>query len=99
MTDFKTMTTHGRSQDTLHKPFGDDYLKPAFEGLESDVGNSYKMNDVVVKPLVTPELRDIFHSIGTKLSPNGGVLSESTELDEDIIIELNENDAGDVDES
>ena len=58
------------------------------------------MNDVVVKPLVTPELRDIFHSIGTKLSPNGGVLSESTELDEELIdIELNENDAGDVDES
>jgi len=100
MPDFKTMTTHGRSQDSLHKPFGDDYLKPAFEGLETDLANSYKMKDVVVRPLVTPELRDIFHSIGTKLSPNGGVLSESTELDKDLIdIELNENDAGDIDES
>jgi len=100
MPDFKSMTINSRPQDSMNKPFGDDYLKPAFEGLDSDLANSYNTNDVVVKPMVTPELRDIFHSIGTKLSPNGGVLSESTEFDEELIdIELNENDAGDIDES
>ena len=100
MPDFKTMVTHGRKQDTLKKPFGDDFLKPAFEGLEQDFPDSYKMNDVVVKPIVTPELRDIFHSIGTKLNPSGGVLLESSDLESDFEdFEISENDAGDIDES
>ena len=99
MPDFKTMVTHGRSQDSLRKPFGDDYLRPAFEGTEWDEPDSYKSRSYKVKPTITPELKGTFKSLSAILTPEGGVLLNEALENEGDEIELAEYDAGDIDES
>ena len=99
MPDFKTMVTHGRSQDSLRKPFGDDYLRPAFEGTEWDEPDSYRRRSFKVKPAITPELKGTFKSLAAILAPEGGVLLSEALENEGEDIELEKYDAGDIDES
>ena len=97
MPDFKTMVTHKRSQDSLKKPFGDDYLRPAFEGTKRQQEDTYEYS-ASVRPVMTPEMKSVFSSLVNILSPEGGVLLEAKENDEEQIL-ANEYDAGDIDES
>ena len=97
MPDFKTMVTHGRSQDSLRKPYGDDYLRPTFEGSIPKKDDTYEYSPTV-KPVMTPEMKSVFSSLVNILSPEGKVLLEADENDENKI-SINEYDAGDIDES
>ena len=97
MPDFKTMVTHKRSQDSLKKPFGDDYLRPAFEGTKRQQEDTYEYS-ASVRPVMTPEMKSVFSSLVNILSPEGGVLLEAKENDGEQIL-ANEYDAGDIDES
>jgi hypothetical protein len=99
MPDFKTMVTHGRPQDSLRKPFGDDYLRPAFEGTEWDEPDSYRSRPHTVKPTITPELKGTFKSLSAILAPEGGVLLNEALENEGEEIGIDEYDAGDIDES
>jgi len=96
--DFKKMVTHGRSQDSMRKPFGDDYLKPAFEGMDYDEGDSYAYR-ATVRPAMTPEMKSVFKSLVNILSPKGGVLLSEADENEGKQISLDEYDAGEIDES
>ncbi len=99
MPDFKTMVTHGRSQDSLHKPYGDDHLRRAFEGLEASEEDTYD-HRTRSRPVLTPELKGVFRSLSSILNPKGGVLlSEEAEDNEEELFSLNEYDAGEIDES
>ena len=98
MPDFKTMVTHGRSQDSLRRPYGDDYLKPAFEGMDYDEGNSY-VYKAQPRPVMTPEIRSVFKSLVNILDPKGGVLLSEAKENEGNEISLDEYDAGEIDES
>ena len=98
MPDFKTMVTHGRPQDSMRKPYGDDYLRPAFEGTEWKDGDTYKVS-TGVKPVITPELRGTFRSLSSILTPKGGVLLSEADMNEGESFELEEYDAGEIDES
>ena len=99
MPDFKTMVTHGRSQDSLRKPFGDDHLRRAFEGMEYSEEDTYSKMTGRVRPVITPEMRGTFASLASILSPEGGVLLSEALRNEGEEIELEEYDAGDIDES
>ena len=98
MPDFKTMVTHGRPQDSMRKPFGDDYLRPAFEGTDWKEQDTYKTN-TGVRPVITPELRGTFKSLSSLLTPKGGVLLSEADINEGENFELEEYDARDIDES
>jgi hypothetical protein len=99
MPDFKKMVTHGRPQDSLRKPYGEDYLKPAFEGIEWNEQDTYESMSRTVKPTMTPELKRAMRSLSSILAPEGGVLlSEAAENEEDSF-DLDEYDAGEIDES
>lgn len=97
MPDFKTMVTHKRSQDSMKKPFGDDYLRVKFEGTEPKKDDSYQYS-TSVRPSMTPEMKSVFSSLVNILSPQGGVLleAENNERDESS---FEEYDAGELDES
>ena len=99
MPDFKTMVTHGRPQDSLRKPFGDDHLRRAFEGMEYSEEDTYSKMTGRVRPVITPEMRGTFASLASILSPEGGVLLSEALRNEGEEIELEEYDAGDIDES
>jgi len=98
MPDFRTMVTHKRPQDSMRKPFGDDYLRTTFEGTEWEDRNTYKKN-VGVKPVITPELRGTFRSLSSILAPEGGVLLSEAGLSGEDNFDLDEYDAGEIDES
>jgi hypothetical protein len=98
MPDFKTMVTHGRSQDSMRRPYGDDYLKPAFEGMDYDEGDSYVYRDAP-RPVMTPEMKSVFKSLVNILDPKGGVLLEGANENEGKAIPLDEYEAGEIDES
>lgn len=97
MPDFKTMVTHKRSQDSMKKPFGDDYHRVKFEGTEPKKDDSYQYS-TSVRPSMTPEMKSVFSSLVNILSPQGGVLleAENNERDESS---FEEYDAGELDES
>ncbi len=97
MPDFRTMVTHKRSQDSMKKPFGDDYLRVKFEGTEPKKDDSYQYS-TSVRPSMTPEMKSVFSSLVNILSPQGGVLleAENNERDESS---FEEYDAGELDES
>ena len=99
MPDFKTMVTHGRSQDSMRKPFGDDHLRRAFEGTEYLEDDTYSKMAGRVRPVVTPEMKGTFASLASILNPEGGVLLSEALENEGDSIELDKYDAGDVDES
>ena len=92
------MVTHKRPQDSMRKPFGDDYLRTQFEGTEWEEQDSYKRN-TGVRPVITPELRGTFRSLSSILTPEGGVLLSEADLSEEDNFDLDEYDAGDIDES
>ena len=98
MPDFRTMVTHKRPQDSMKKPFGDDYLRAAFEGVDWKEQDTYKRN-TGVRPVITPELKGTFKSLSSILTPRGGVLLSEAEVNEGENFELDEYDAGDIDES
>jgi hypothetical protein len=98
MPDFRTMVTHKRPQDSMRKPFGDDYLRATLESTEWEDRNTYKRN-VGVKPVITPELRGTFRSLSSILAPDGGVLLSEAGLSEEDNFNLDEYDAGEIDES
>ena len=98
MPDFKTMVTHGRSQDSMRRPYGDDYLKPAFEGIDHDEDDSY-VYKASPRPVMTPEMRSVFKSLVNILDPKGGVLLSEAEKNEGNVVSLDEYDAGEIDES
>jgi hypothetical protein len=98
MPDFRTMVTHTRPQDSMRKPFGDDYLRTTLESTEWEDRNTYKRN-VGVKPVITPELRGTFRSLSSILAPDGGVLLSEAGLSEEDNFNLDEYDAGEIDES
>jgi len=97
--DFKSMVTHSRSQDSMRRPYGDDYLRPAFESTEWDEPDSYRRKSHQVKPTITPELKGTFKSLAAILAPEGGVLLNEAIQNEVEEIDLDEYDAGDIDES
>ena len=99
MPDFKTMVTHGRSQDSIRKPFGDDHLRRAFEGTEYFEDDTYSKTTSRVRPVVTPEMKGTFASLASILNPEGGVLLSEALENEGDPIELEEYDAGEIDES
>jgi len=99
MPDFKSMVTHSRSQDSMRKPFGTDHLRRAFEGTESFEEDTYNRGASHVRPAVTPELRGAFASLASILNPEGGVLLSEALENEGEQIELDEYDAGEIDES
>jgi len=99
MPDFKKMVTHGRPQDSLRKPYGEDFLRPAFEGIEPHEHDTYESMTRSVKPTMTPEMRSAMRSLSSILTPEGGVLlSEATDNEEESI-DLDEYDTGEIDES
>ena len=98
MPDFKKMVTHGRSQDSMKRPYGDDVLKPAFEGMDYDEGDSYSYK-ATSRPAMTPEMRSVFKSLVNILGPQGGVLLSEAEKNERKESSLEEYEAGEIDES
>ena len=99
MPDFKKMVTHSRPQDSLRKPYGEDYLRPAFEGIEWDERDTYDGMSRSTRPMMTPEMRSAMKSLSSILTPEGGVLlSEAAENEEDSF-DLEEYETGEIDES
>jgi len=98
MPDFRTMVTNKRPQDSMRKPFGDDYLRTQFEGTEWEEQDSYRRK-TGVRPVITPELRGTFRSLSSILTPEGGVLLSEADLSEGDNFDLDEYDAGEIDES
>lgn len=96
--DFKKMVTHGRSQDSMRKPYGDEYLKPAFEGTEYSEDDSYAYR-ATSRPAMTPEMRSVFSSLVNILGPQGGVLLSEARDNEGNFDSLEQYDAGEIDES
>ena len=92
------MVTHGRAQDSMRKPFGDDYLRPAFEGIDYTEDDTYDKR-TSVRPAMTPEMKSVFKSLVNILGPQGGVLLSEAEQNEGKEISLDEYDAGEIDES
>ena len=99
MPDFKKMVTHSRPQDSLRKPYGEDYLRPAFEGMEWDERDTYDSMSRSVKPTMTPEMRKAMSSLSSILTPEGGVLLSEAAENEEESFDLDEYDTGDIDES
>ena len=99
MPDFKKMVTHSRPQDSLRKPYGEDYLRPAFEGIEWDEQDTYSSMTRSVKPTLTPEMRRAMQSLSSILTPEGGVLLSEVAENEEESIDLGEYDTGEIDES
>ena len=97
MPDFKTMVTNKRSQDSMRRPFGDDYLRTKFEGTEPKKDDSYEYS-TAVRPVMTPEMKSVFSSLVNILSPQGGVLLEADD-NKGKEVPLDEYDAGELDES
>jgi len=97
MPDFKTMVTHKRSQDSMRKPFGDDYLRTKFEGTEPKKDDSYEYS-TSLRPVMTPEMKSVFSSLVNILNPQGGVLLEADENEKKDVL-LDEYEAGELDES
>ena len=52
-----------------------------------------------VKPVITPELRGTFRSLSSILAPEGGVLLNEAGLSGEDNFDLDEYDAGEIDES
>ena len=98
MPDFKKMVTHGRSQDSMKRPYGDDYLRPAFEGMDYTEGDSYSYK-ATSRPAMTPEMKSVFKSLVNILGPQGGVLLSEAEKNERRENSLEEYEAGEIDES
>ena len=98
MPDFKKMVTHQRSQDSMRRPYGDDYLRPAFEGIDYSDDDTYDKR-ATVRPAMTPEMKSVFKSLVNILGPQGGVLLSEAEDNEGKQISLDEYDAGEIDES
>ena len=98
MPDFAGMVTNKRSQDSMRKPFGDEYLRPAFEGTEPSLGDSYSHRPSS-RPAMTPEMKSVFSSLVNILSPQGGVLLSEADKNEGMNDSLDEYDAGEIDES
>ncbi len=98
MPDFRKMVTNKRPQDSMRKPYGDDYLRPAFEGIDYVEDDTYTYKPTV-RPAMTPEMRSVFKSLVNILGPKGGVLLSEAEQNEGKEISLDEYDAGDIDES
>ena len=99
MPDFKKMVTHSRPQDSLRKPYGEDYLRPAFEGMEWDERDTYDSMSRSVKPTMTREMRNAMSSLSSILTPEGGVLLSEAAENEEEPFDLDEYDTGDIDES
>jgi len=99
MPDFKKMVTHSRPQDSLRKPYGEDYLRPAFEGIEWDERDTYDSMSRSTRPMMTPEMRSAMQSLSSILTPEGGVLLSEAAENEEEIFDLDEYDTGDIDES
>ena len=99
MPDFKKMVTHSRPQDSLRKPYGEDLLRPAFEGIEWDERDTYDSMSRSVKPTITPEMKMAMQSLSSILTPEGGVLLSEVAENEEEIFNLDEYDTGDIDES
>jgi len=98
MPDFLKMVSNKRPQDSMRRPYGDDYLKPAFEGIDYDEDDTYDRR-ATVRPAMTPEMRSVFKSLVNILGPQGGVLLSEAEQNEGKQISLDEYDAGEIDES
>jgi len=98
MPDFKGMVTNKRSQDSMRRPFGDDYLRPAFEGTEPYDDDSYSHKPKLRSPM-TPEMKSVYSSLVNILSPQGGVLLSEANNNEGERNPLEEYDAGEIDES
>lgn len=98
MPDFLGMVTNKRSQDSMRKPFGDEYLRPAFEGTEPSLGDTYPQR-THSRPAMTPEMKSVFSSLVNILSPQGGVLLSEAEKNEGRKGSLDKYDAGEIDES
>lgn len=99
MPDFKKMVTHGRQQDTLRKPYGEDYLHPAFEGMDHQERDTYDSMSRSVKPTITPEMKAAMKSLSSILTPEGGVLLSEAAENEEELFNLGQYDTGDIDES
>jgi len=82
----------------MRRPFGDDYLKAAFEGMDPSKDDSYD-HRTRVRPAMTPEMKSVFSSLVNILSPQGGVLLSEAENNEGKEISFDEYDAGEIDES
>ena len=82
----------------MRKPFGDDYLRSQLEGFDWEERDTYKRT-TGVRPVITPELRGTFRSLSSILTPEGGVLLSEADLSEGENFNLDEYDAGEIDES
>ena len=82
----------------MRKPYGDDFLRSQLEGLEWEDQDSYKKSPGV-RPVITPELRGTFRSLSSILTPEGGVLLSEADLSGEENFNLDEYDAGEIDES
>ena len=60
--------------------------------------DSYKKT-TGVRPVMTPELRGTFRSLSSILAPEGGVLLSEADLSGEDNFDLDEYDAGEIDES
>ena len=98
MPDFGKMVSHGRTQDSMRRPYGDEYLKPAFEGIDYSEDDTYEYK-ATVRPAMTPEMRSVFKSLVNILGPQGGVLLSEANDNEGNEFSLDEYDAGEIDES
>ena len=98
MPDFRSMVTNKRPQDSMRKPYGDDFARAHLEGFDWQERDIYKKT-TGVRPVMTPELRGTFKSLSSILTPEGGVLLSEADLSEEDKFNLDEYDAGDIDES
>jgi hypothetical protein len=99
MPDFGKMVSNKRPQDSMRRPFGDDYLRPAFEGTEHFEEDSYS-HKPRLRSVMTPEMKSVYNSLVNILSPQGGVLLSEADNNEGKIHDpLEKYDAGEIDES
>ena len=82
----------------MRRPFGDDYLRPAFEGMEPPEDDSYSYRQRF-RSAMTPEMSSVYKSLVNILSPQGGVLLSEANNNEELEKDLGEYEAGEIDES
>lgn len=97
MPDFGKMVSNKRPQDSMRRPFGDDYLR-AFEGTNMEKDDSYSHRSTL-RPAMTPEMKNVYKSLVNILSPQGGVLLSEANENKGSENSLEEYDAGEIDES
>jgi hypothetical protein len=101
--DFKSMTSVGRStrgQDTLNKPYDDDFIKNPFkESAPSEKSSDAHVWDTKIRQhtKMTHEMETMLSNLGSAIDiPRKGIILESLEDADDELLELQIDDEGNL---